>query len=773
MGAAEAEAEAAAASSDPLHQIAAVLGRKSTTPASTTAKLHALYQHSSDIRATLRLVDPAFMDILTTSAEATAEDSNVGGVGTRVVRLLTSQVLQGNSTAAEMLSDILNNACGGHASSAAEPAMGAVELCALRESVVQTMVHRARDGDPADSSGSFARLLGAIEHIAATTTSAAASSSARDGCCSTCLLVNEVADALVEFDVAKLVSEQSTDGADASAAVAFDKMSQLLRLLTFAIEQYGDHAIRVLSGHPSLRTLARCIIKMLSVPVPLVAAPALYALTLLVLYPNDGNISSAQRQVSCLPVSSSSSSSSLQSLSQNLMAKLFDVDHIERTLTLVVDFCLNCQEPSGMGSQEQQHQQQQLQEPSNDTSGEAIPNHSGTIVNGAVANDLLVLDAVSGIIGAIVQSDNTSIAAGTTRDLFYQSTSIISAITHLQHLSTYDHRYLTPLLSIVGSIVSVSTTTNNSSSNSNSGNNGGGISRSTPLLQALFARVGCSNPGPESFSSSSPPLQVSRNSDGDDSIVEEITEFVTLCVEDSVDVMLPFPITIGGKVLGLEQKEENNNRQQQLQQQQKQMQPTWWLYTSFEEGSYGWFFNSSRNDRQRIGSSLACLLRSLGNNETQADAVYRILDTVVRPYLTTSVATSTRSNGAAYELDKDSFGLDGDAMENRRLAQYLAYVGCHYWIVRPVLLLAVDLARGISKGAETARSGLASHPQYDKELQSLFAWAERTVGSKQGVDICSSAALFFGTDKPNDHDDEEDDDGDGDFSQSTHLSPAP
>ncbi|KAJ2510562.1 hypothetical protein GGI11_005438, partial [Coemansia sp. RSA 2049] len=448
MGAAE--AEAAAAISDPLHQIAAVLGRKSTTPASTAAKLHALYQHSPDIRATLRLVDPAFMDILTTSAEATAEDSNVGGAGTRVVRLLTSQALQGNSTAAEMLSDILNNACGGHANSAAEPAMGAAELCALRESAVQTMVHRARDGEPADDSGSFARLLGAIEHIAATTTSAAASS-AQDGRCSTCLLVNEVADALVEFDVAKLVSEQSTDSASASAAVAFDKMSQLLRLLTFAIEQYGDHAIRVLSGHPSLRTLARCIIKMLSVPVPLVAAPALYALTLLVLYPNDGNILSAQQQVSCLPISSSSS---LQSLSQNLMAKLFDVDHIERTLTLVVDFCLNCQEPSGMGSQEQQHQQQQLQEPSNDTSGEAKPNHSGTIVNGAVANDLLVLDAVSGIIGAIVQSDNTSDAAGTTRDLFYQSTSIISAIAHLQHLSTYDHRYLTPLLSIVGSIVS-------------------------------------------------------------------------------------------------------------------------------------------------------------------------------------------------------------------------------------------------------------------------------------------------------------------------------
>ncbi|KAJ2495574.1 hypothetical protein GGI11_008388, partial [Coemansia sp. RSA 2049] len=236
--------------------------------------------------------------------------------------------------------------------------------------------------------------------------------------------------------------------------------------------------------------------------------------------------------------------------------------------------------------------------------------------------------------------------------------------------------------------------------------------------------------------------------------------------------MLPFPITIGGKVLGLEQKEENNNSQQQQQQKQMQMQPTWWLYTSFEEGSYGWFFNSSRNDRQRIGSSLACLLRSLGNNETQPDAVYRILDTVVRPYLTTSVATSTHGNGAAYGLDKDSFGLDGDALENRRLAQYLAYVGCHYWIVRPVLLLAVDLAHGISKGAETARSGLASHPQHDKELQSLFAWAERTVGSKQSVGICSSAALFFGTDKPNDHDEEEDDDGEGGFSQSTHLSPA-
>ncbi|KAJ2502830.1 hypothetical protein GGI11_007684, partial [Coemansia sp. RSA 2049] len=446
MGAAE--TEAAAAKGDPLHQIAAVLGKKSTTPASSTAKLHALYQHSPDIRATLRLVDPAYMDILTTSAVATAEDSNVGGVGTRVVRLLTSQVLQGNSTAAEMLSDILNNACGGHANSAAEPTMGAVELCALRESVVQAMAHRVRDGEPADDSGSFARLLSAIEHIAATTTPTAANS-AQDGRCSTCLLVNEVADALVEFDVAKLVAEQSAIGTNASAAVAFDKMSQLLRLLTFAIEQYGDHAIRALSGHPSLRTLARCIIKMLSVPVPLVAAPALYALTLLVLYPNDGNLSSAQQQVSCLPVSSSSSSS-LQSLSQNLMAKLFDVDHIERTLTLVVDFCLNCQEPSGVGSQEQQ--QQQLQEPSNDTAGEAKPNHSGTIVNGAVANDLLVLDAVSGIIGAIVRSDNTSDAAGTTRDLFYQSTSIISAITHLQHLSTYDHRYLTPLLSIVGSI---------------------------------------------------------------------------------------------------------------------------------------------------------------------------------------------------------------------------------------------------------------------------------------------------------------------------------
>ncbi|KAJ2662111.1 hypothetical protein IWW48_002007 [Coemansia sp. RSA 1200] len=760
---------AAAADNDPLHQMVAVLGKKNTTSANTTAELYSLYQHSPDIRATLRLVDPAFMDILTTSVAATAEDSNVG-VGTRVVRLLTSQVLQGNDSAAEaeaaaeMLSDILNNECGGYANAAAEPTMGVVELCALRASVVQTVVHRIRDGAPTNS-GSFARLLCAIEHAATSTTSAAAA--AQDGrLCSTCLLVSEVADALVEFDVAKLVSEKSAIGNNASAAVAFDKMSQLLRLLTFAIEQYGDHAIRVLSGHPSLRTLARCIIKMLSVPVPLVAAPALYALTLLVLYPNDGNRSSTQHQISCLPVSSSSSS--LQSLSQNLMAKLFDVDHIERTLTLVVDFCLNCQEPSGMGCQEKQYQQ--YRGSLDDTPGEAEPNHGGTIVNGAVANDLLVLDAVAGIIGAIVRSDNTLVAAGTTKDLFYQSTSIISAIAHLQHLSTYDHRYLTPLLSIVGSIVSVSATTTTTTT-VNSGNNGGGISRSSPLLQALFARVGGSGGGdPVLESASSSSLSLSRNNDGDDSIVEEITEFVTLCVEDSVDVMLPFPITIGGRVLGLECKEEKNSRHHQ------QKQPTWWLYTSFEEGSYGWLFNSNRNDRQRIGSSLACLLRSLGKHETQPDAVYRILDTVVRPYLTTSVAGGTHINGAA-GLDVVNFELNGDALENRRLAQYLTYVGCHYWIVRPVLLLAVDLAHGISKGTEAARSVLASHPQHDKELQGLFAWAERTVCSKQSVDICSSAALFFGTNKPNDHDedggdDDEDDDEDG-FSQATHLSPGP
>ncbi|KAJ1766888.1 hypothetical protein IW140_006033 [Coemansia sp. RSA 1813] len=639
--AAAVSAAASTTNNDPLHQTVAVLESESK-PADTIAALYSLYKSSPDVRAVLRLIDPAFIDILSAGARFSFDNNSLAtggsivkdtGAGTYLMRLLTAQALGGSDGAAEMLGDMLDNS---HGHSSIQATMG-LEISTLRASIVQNILQRIRDGCP--DSGSFTRLLGIVESIAT------AKHAVQDDELFSWipLLVSTIGDALIDIDDFASLPETVND------AIA-NKASRLLRLLTFVSEQYNAHAIHALSTLPSLRTLTRRIIKMLSAPVPLVAAPALHALTLIVLGTSNDVVPS---------------DSPLTDLSRSLSAKLFDAEHITRTLTLVVDFCLNCQEPT------------------NDPK--------------SVPDDLLVLEAVSGIVGAIVRTKSNA------RGLFYQSTAIVHAVNHLQQLASFDHRYLTPLLSVVGSIVSLSDDA---------------WFMKSPLLQALFYDSDCSKrEGP-------------ATSDGD-CVVNDVAEFVALCFEDAVDMMLPFPMVMGGKMLNLRNDRVTPDHQ------------SMWMCTSYE-GSYGWCFNSGWKEQRRIGRDLACLLEKqryvqgsdgAGSKVEQINALHRVLDTVVKPYLS-SYIDADLLGATVMELDENT--------AERQLVQQLAYIGCHYWIVKPVLTLVTDLAYGTHIAAQPS-SEVQNH-----ELQKLFDWA-RSIGTKnKEISLRQSVLSVFASNKRND-----------------------
>ncbi|KAJ2602695.1 hypothetical protein H4R99_001146 [Coemansia sp. RSA 1722] len=126
-------------------------------------------------------------------------------------------------------------------------------------------------------------------------------------------LVEVICDAILELD-------------------AGGRCAQLLCLLALTVEHYEETLDLMASLH-SLRQLARHIIKLLSESHPVVAASALHLLTRLLLPPLSYTLVA---------------NSPLAMLSSSLRGKLFDQSHIGRTMQLAADLCRNCtgQDPS-------------------------------------------------------------------------------------------------------------------------------------------------------------------------------------------------------------------------------------------------------------------------------------------------------------------------------------------------------------------------------------------------------------------------------------------
>ncbi|KAJ2054217.1 hypothetical protein H4S04_000152 [Coemansia sp. S16] len=364
---------------DPLLQISEIVGHAGPMPSDTETveSLYQLYASSADIRACLRLVDPAYMDALSAAhlaSEAVKKGGgdivmDIVGAGTRMTRLLLAHALNsdsGNSsdTAATMLADIIDNS-----------AVNCPQI-PVASDIAQALLMRVRSGRPVRAHARLLRVAGSGGN-------------------------QQLLCAVVDAIVAAPLGNSATDGS---------RLSQLLCVAAQLIEQDRRGALAVLAGLESLRGFARHVIKLLSVPAPIVAAPALHLLTLILLHP-PAKVTAGQPQVSPLTI-----------LADGLCGKLFDATHIGRTLVLAADLCLNCQQ-AGNG-------------------------------HGTVDDDLVVLDAVAGMVTAIAhceQSSNPALQA--IRAAFFESTEIVPAIVHVVAMAKLDRRYLHSLLRMATAIV--------------------------------------------------------------------------------------------------------------------------------------------------------------------------------------------------------------------------------------------------------------------------------------------------------------------------------
>ncbi|KAI9506399.1 hypothetical protein BX070DRAFT_219871 [Coemansia spiralis] len=321
------------------------------------AALHALYKESPDIRATLRLVDPCFVDLLQRTAHSFPSTPLTQrlGAGTRLAPLLSSRALSCN-VAAEMLADLVNSDC-------------------TMQIPVASVIDNILSGE---HRGGF-KLL--------------------------CALAPSSGTGWVAEVVRRVASE----------IITAPELAQL-RLLNFAMVRFRSEAMATLATLDELRRLTRCIIKLLSSPQPLVAAAALHSLTLIVL---------------------NTEWPALTALARSLSGKLFDSMHLERTLLLVADLCLNCQaaDLTVTKTSDADHQ---------------------------ISIDIDVLENTAGVISALAQCRETV-------NQFVQSTAMVPAISHLLSMARLDHRYLAPLLSITASITGLADE-----------------HMETPLLQQLF-----------------------------------------------------------------------------------------------------------------------------------------------------------------------------------------------------------------------------------------------------------------------------------------------
>ncbi|KAJ1739564.1 hypothetical protein LPJ68_004584 [Coemansia sp. RSA 1086] len=545
---------------DPIQQILECL-----TSSDALDSLYRLYTGSPDIRASLRLIPLSYIDVLCTASEAAGLVGNTSlqpplrGLGTMFLRLVAEKTLAGNDAAATLLADLLDN--------------DATASSMLPEhQLAQNILSRVQSHEQVFA---YTRLLQALGRVG---------SGAEWVPC----LLEAVAEGIFVNGNGQL--------------------TQLLCLFSLLLKQYGDEAVSGLESLNVVRKLARHVIKLLSEPSPLVAAPALHVLTRILLHPRKST-----------DQNSALKSTPLTILADSLGSKLFDGTHMERTLVLAADLCINC-----CAGDKDAH---------------------------VVDDDLLVLDAVSGVIGAIASAQAHSV-----RDRLFQSTKLLPAIEHLIAMAERDRRYLSPLLAIVNSILSYSS-----------------CNTEWPLVSELV----CSRQQPqlEDVNTSSP------------SMLDTIVDMVISGIEDMVDTVPHF--TLPALQYNITEQSSRN--------------PLWPRVSSDESGC-GWFVNCSKQQRQLA----LVFLQTVLPMQTKQDqywmrelfsSVSQVLDRFVHP---TKLPPSAESSPVASpslptQHDKiycDPFGtatiaanmVELDCWKRQAYAQsQVLAIGSYYWTIRPLL----------------------------------------------------------------------------------------
>ncbi|KAJ2330526.1 hypothetical protein GGI00_003664, partial [Coemansia sp. RSA 2681] len=234
----------------------------------------------------------------------------------------------------------------------------------------------------------------------------------------------------------------------------------------------------------------------------------------------------------------------------------------------------------------------------------------------SVDDDVVVLDAIAGMVAAIAQceqSDNSALQA--VRAAFFASTELVPAIIHVVAMAKLDRRYLHSVLRMATAILSRPE------------------DATTPLVCALTG---------DSQGSSS-----SSSSDNLPSVIGELLELVLSGIEDIDDAM---PLMLLGS--------------------EKPKLPR----VSSDEAGCCWLANCSASNRRHVAQFLCAVLNcpalsgSGGEAEIWAKLLMEAVSTALEPFFASRIQS---------ELLPSS-----------------ALIGRYYWVIKPVLGLALDLAAG-------------------------------------------------------------------------------
>ncbi|PIA17152.1 hypothetical protein COEREDRAFT_80841 [Coemansia reversa NRRL 1564] len=606
---------------DPLLEILSAVKRHQSEK-DVIEQIHVDYTASPDIRASLRLVPLGYMDALAVSFEAatvvvstSAKQTLHAGSGqnlasgSQLLQLFWNHAIDGQDYAAVILTDILDNA------DAAE-SIPPQKIPALCEAVTNMLLTRVRNKEA--EVDVFAGLLRALDsRFSNSQSSRVLSSEWVEG------LVLALVEAVTDIPVSTVDAKHNG--------------TQVLCLMAQLLTQHRDEATNTMAKLKSLRKLARHLIKLLSQPSPLLAAPALHVLTRILLHPHHQTTPTEQQ-------------TALTILAKSLGGKLFDEDHIDRTLVLIADMCLNCH-----------------------AADELTNNPTRTIaIDSMITEDLRVLNAVAGVIHAIVDAQASDVSAR-----FFKSTAITPAIDHLVSMAKLDRRYLGPLLHMVNPILMYS--------------NG---DSTLPLIASLFVDRPNNHISTTDESITDMP-----------SIVDEIFDAVLLGVEDAIDTVprfasFPENTTANNELVKARRSDARLSSIQNLQ----------WPRVSCEERDCGWFVNCSQSHRQYVHDFLRLLLSIQPTTKTDRsvawineflDTVTQVLHTFLLPAVSVTKETKVVDpfgTFAHFALDADDIKTGGfnDQAKNpqsqQKDAEHLVSVlGTYYWVVRPVMLMVTDL----------------------------------------------------------------------------------
>ncbi|KAJ2453007.1 hypothetical protein EV183_000007 [Coemansia sp. RSA 2336] len=592
--------------------------------------LYRLYAGSPDIRASLRLIPLSYIDALCTASEAASlvGDTRLPhtgrGLAAKFLQLVMEKAQEGNGTAATLLADLLDN--------------DATASSMLSEhQIAQNILSRVRSHEQLFA---HTRLLQALGRVS--------------GAGWVPCLLEAVAEGIFVND---------------------GQLTQLLCLFSLLLKQYGDEAVGALESLNVVRKLARHVIKLLSEPSPLVAAPALHVLTRMLLHPRKATEQSSALKPTPLTI-----------LADSLGSKLFDDTHMERTLVLTADLCINC----CAGAKEARE----------------------------VDDDLLVLDAVAGVVSAIASAQ-----AHQVRDRLFRSTKLLPAIEHLVAMAERDRRYLCPLLAIVNSIMVYSS-----------------CNTEWPLVSELV----CSRQQPqlEDTSSSSP------------SMLDTMVDMVISGIEDMVDTVPHF--TLPALQHDVAERSSRN--------------PLWPRVSSDESGC-GWFVNCSKQQRQLALEFLQTVLPM----QTKQDqywmrelfsSVSQVLDRFVHPAKLPPSAESSPVSSPSLQTQHDKlycdpFGTaaiaanvaDRDCWKRQAYAQsQVLAIGSYYWTIRPLLLFISKLVATHPAiysfwQDDVAKQGLANFMHWANDIYQLLPNSSGLSGHTmfQDIrDILESTAMLSG-----------------------------